>query len=152
MPDRTLAGSLFAGLTPEQTRTIAGCARPERFEKGAKLFRAGDDAASFFLLLTGRVALTLHDAGRAELTVETIEPGQVVGWSWLFEPHRWHFDGHAVEAVDALAFDAARVRAACDADHELGYELMRRFGAVIVDRLQHTRLRLLDVYGSHPRD
>jgi len=71
----------------------------------------------------------------------------VVGWSWLFAPYRWQFDGRAVQPCSLVSFDGARLRARCEADHELGYELMRRFAESIVERLQATRHQLLDVYG-----
>ena len=79
--------------------------------------------------------------------IETLHDGDVVGWSWLFPPHRWHFDGRATAPTSLIAFDGACLRGKCDADHELGYQLMRRFAASIVERLQATRLQLLDVYG-----
>ena len=70
-----------------------------------------------------------------------------MGWSWLFPPYRWHLDAIAREPVAAVAFDAACLRAKCDEDHELGYQLMRRFAALMLGRLAATRLQLLDVYG-----
>ena len=79
--------------------------------------------------------------------IETLGPGEVVGWSWLFEPYRWQFDGRAVAPTRVVAFDGACLRGKCEADHELGYELMRRFVASVIERLQATRLQLLDVYG-----
>jgi CRP-like cAMP-binding protein len=151
--DRIVADSpVFAGLAPDQLELIAGCARNVRFATGERLFREGDGADTFYLLRRGRVALTLRDPARGELVIETIEQGDVVGWSWLFPPYRWHFDAAVVENVAAVAFDGACLREKCDTDHELGYELMRRFAAVIIDRLQHARVRLLDVYGTRPRD
>ncbi len=80
--------------------------------------------------------------------ISTLGEGAVVGWSWLFPPHRWSFDARALEQVRAVAFDGGCLRGKCDADHELGYELMRRFAAVMLERLQATRLQLLDVYGG----
>ena len=74
-----------------------------------------------------------------------------MGWSWLFAPHRWQFDGRAVDPTRTIAFDGTCLRGKCDADHELGYQLMRRFAAVAVERLQATRLQLLDVYGQPRR-
>lgn len=151
--DQVVAESpVFAGLEPLQLELIAGCAQNVGFDKGERLFREGDPADRFYLVRRGRVALTLHAAARGELTVETVEPGDIVGWSWLFEPYRWHFDAVAVDGVRAVAFDGACLRDKCAADHALGYELMRRFAAVMIDRLQHTRMRLIDVYGSHPRN
>ncbi len=80
--------------------------------------------------------------------IETLGPGDVVGWSWLFPPYRWQFDAVALERVAAVALDGACLRAKCDDDTRLGFELTRRFAGVLIDRLQATRLRLLDLYGD----
>ena len=63
-------------------------------------------------------------------------------------PYRWHFDAHAAGEVHAVAFDAACLRGKCDADPALGYDLTKRFAQTLIERLQWTRLRLLDVYGN----
>ena len=79
--------------------------------------------------------------------IETLHAGDPVGWSWLFAPYRWQLDARALEPCELIGFDGACLRGKCEADHELGYQLMRRFAANLVDRLQATRLQLLDVYG-----
>jgi len=96
----------------------------------------------------GSVALEAFDPARGPIMIETIEPGEVLGWSWLFAPYTWHFDGRALTLVGALVFDGVCLRGKCEADPELGYEIMSRFAQVVIERLQWTRLRLLDVYGS----
>jgi hypothetical protein len=65
----------------------------------------------------------------------------------LFPPYRWLFDARALSRVRATAVDGACLRGKCEDDPVLGYDLMSRFAQVIIDRLQSTRLRLLDVYG-----
>jgi CRP/FNR family cyclic AMP-dependent transcriptional regulator len=139
---------LFAGLPDDDLALIAGCAKNVGFDEDELLFRDGDQADTFYLLRHGRVALELHVPERGGLVVETIEAGDVVGWSWLFAPYRWHFDARAVAPVRAVAFDGACLRGKCEDDKELGYELMKRFGQVMIDRLQHARVRLLDVFGN----
>jgi len=138
---------LFQGLAPEQLEVIAGCGRTEVIEAGAYVFREGDAADSFYAIRTGRVALEFTAPSRGPLILETLEAGEVLGWSWLFEPYRVRYDARAVEQVHAISFDGVCLRGKCERDHELGYTLVRRFAAVITERLQATRLRLLDVYG-----
>jgi CRP/FNR family transcriptional regulator, cyclic AMP receptor protein len=138
----------FVGLNPRWISDIVGCAHDEFLAAGAHLFREGAPAERCFLLRDGAVALEVATPGRGAVVIETLHAGEVVGWSWLFPPHRWQFDGRAVEPTRAIALDGACLRAKCDADHELGYELMRRFAAVAVERLQATRLQLLDVYAN----
>lgn len=139
---------VFAGLPPEHLELIAGCAQNVGFDEGAVVFREGDEADTFYLVRRGRVAFELHTPDRGGLVIETADVGDVVGWSWLFPPYRWHFDALAVEDVRAIAFDGACLRGKCAEDPRLGYELMQRFAQVMIDRLQHTRFRLLDVYGG----
>jgi CRP/FNR family transcriptional regulator, cyclic AMP receptor protein len=139
---------VFDGLDREQLELIAGCGRIVPFDSGARLFREGDAANTFFVVRRGRVALTTHVPARGEITIETLDAGEVVGWSWLFEPYRWHFDARAVEDVGTIAFDGDCLRGKCDTDPALGYELMRRFAQVMIGRLQATRTRLLDLYGD----
>ena len=138
----------FDGLAPRHLELIAGCGATARFEAGEPLFRAGEPAERFYVIRHGSVALELTVPQHEPVVIETLHDGELLGWSWLFEPHRWVFDAHAREATSAIAFDGACLRGKCEADHELGYQLMRRFAAVLTDRLQATRLQLLDVYGG----
>jgi CRP/FNR family cyclic AMP-dependent transcriptional regulator len=142
-----LESPVFAGLDPKYAARLAGCAQTTGWDDGDMLFREGDPADAFYVVRHGRVALEVFVPGRGTLTVETIELGEVVGWSWLFPPYRWHFDGRAVGSVRAVSVDGACLRSKCDEDPALGYELMRRFSQVMLERLQATRLRLADVYG-----
>jgi CRP-like cAMP-binding protein len=146
LDDVVLDAPVFAGLADADAAQLAGCARTTGWNDGETLFREGDPADAFYLVRRGRVALELFVPNRGPLTIETIEPGEVVGWSWLFPPYRWHFDGRAVGPVRAIQLDGACLRDKCNADPAFGYELMRRFSQVMLERLQATRLRLADVY------
>jgi len=137
----------FQGLPPADLEFLAGCARNVHFETGQRLLTEGQPADEFFVIRSGRVVLGYHDPDRGDLVVDTLDGGDVVGWSWLFEPHRWHFDADAAEPVSAVAFDATCLRAKCDSDMRLCYELTQRFARLVVERLEATRLRMLDVYG-----
>ena len=81
------------------------------------------------------------------MTIQTLGPGEVLGWSWLFPPYRWYFDGRALKQTQALVLDAIRVREKCEEDPKLGYELMKRSSAIIHHRMQAARLQIIDLYG-----
>ena len=137
----------FAGLAPDQLALLTGCAATAVFPAGSYLFREGDPAETFYLIRGGTVALEIATPGRGAVVVQTLSEGDVAGFSWLLEPHSWQFDGRAAERVLTVRMDGTCLRGKCDADQNLGYELMRRFAALAVGRLQATRLQVLDVYG-----
>jgi CRP-like cAMP-binding protein len=139
---------IFQGMSEEALELVSGCASNVRFADGEMLFREGDDANVFYVVRHGRVALDMFVPARGAVTIETVDPGEVIGWSWLFSPYRWHFDAKALGLVRATVFDAGCLRAKCEQDTAFGYDLMGRFAQVLIERLQWTRLRLLDVYGN----
>ncbi len=139
---------IFHGMSHEALELLAGCASNTRFADGEVLFREGDEANIFYVIRHGRVALETFVPARGPVTIETIDPGEVIGWSWLFAPYRWHFDAKALGLVRATVFDAACLREKCEQDTAFGYDLMSRFAQVMIERLQWTRLRLLDLYGD----
>ena len=140
--------SFFAGINESFTDLIAGCAKNVRFEAGQYLFRAGEPADQFYLLRQGRVELNLSTS-QGEMTIQTLGEDEVVGASWLVPPYRWGFDAQALDLVRAISLDATCLRGKCEADHDLGYEMMKRFMPILIHRLQATRLQLFD--GAKPR-
>ena len=139
---------VFLGLPDAMAALVAGCAHNEVFALGEHLLLEGDNADTFYLLRRGRIALSVHSPSQGPLIIETLEPGAAVGWSWLFPPYRWHFDATALDAVGVIAVDARCLRTKADADSEFGYALLQRVSQMMLDRLQATQLRLLDLYGD----
>lgn len=141
-----VAHPFFAELDPAFASLIAGCGSNTHFAGGQYLFREGEQADTFYVLRHGRVALETAAPQLGVRVVETIEAGEVLGWSWLFPPYRWHFSGRAIESVRAVRLDGACLREKCEQNHDFGYEVMKRFASIIIERLQATRLQLLDLY------
>lgn len=136
------------GLTESQAAYLVSCAKNVRFEPGAFLLREGDEASTFFLLRVGQVALEVNVPGKGPVVMESLGPGDLLGLSWLFPPHRVHLDARAVEPVVALAFDGGCLRGKMEDNHELGFALTRRLLAETYKRLQRVRLQRLDVYSG----
>ena len=131
------------GMSREQLAPLSEAATDVRFPARHRLFEDGGHAARFWLIQSGYVALDMHVPGEGRVRVETIGMGELVGWSWLFPPYTWAFGAVTVSPVEAFEFDGRAVRACCEADPELGYELTRRLARVIAQRLQATRVRLI---------
>lgn len=142
------AHPFFENLERRHLELLVGCAANVRFDPGQFLFRTGEEANQFFLLRQGTVALEITAPGRLPLTLQTLGAGEILGWSWLIPPYYWMFDARAVESTRAVALEGRCLRSKCEADHDLGYELLKRFAHILQQRLQATRLQLLDVYGT----
>jgi CRP/FNR family cyclic AMP-dependent transcriptional regulator len=136
------------GLKPQYLKLLIGCASNVVFQPDEFLFREGDEANSFYFIRTGKIVIETFIPGKGPLVIQSREAGEVAGWSWLIPPYRWHFDARAVEPVRAIALDGKCLREKCEEDHDLGYEMMKRFATIMADRLEAARLQLLDVYGS----
>jgi CRP-like cAMP-binding protein len=138
----------FAGLEPEIVQLVAGCGRNLRFEAGQYLFHEGEPANEFYLIRHGRVALEILPPGQPAMVFSTLGEGEIVGASWLVPPYRWMFDARATELTRVVGMDAACLRNKCEDNHHIGYEMMKRFLPVLLQRLQATRLQILDIYGK----
>lgn len=138
----------FKDLDPAYRSMLAGCGMNVVFRAGDFLFRENDPAERFFLIRAGKVALEIAVPGRGPVIIQTVQEGEVLGWSWLVPPYRMQYDGRAVELTRAIAFDGACIRKKCEEDPKLGYEFFKRFVVLIVQRLSALRLQLLDVYGQ----
>jgi CRP/FNR family transcriptional regulator, cyclic AMP receptor protein len=138
----------FKDLAKPHLETIVGCAANVTFDAGAFIYREGAQADHFYVVRHGKVGVETFAPGRGAMTVETVEDGEVLGWSWLFPPYKAHFDARALTLVRALSLDGACLRAKCEKDPAFGYEIMKRFAPVLIQRLDSTRLQLLDLYGN----
>ncbi|MCI4340091.1 MAG: cyclic nucleotide-binding domain-containing protein [Thermoplasmata archaeon] len=137
----------FHGTDPAFLEIAAHGATEQRFDAGAMLVEDGGVADAFLLILHGKVALEVAAPDRPRRTIQTIGPGEVLGWSWLVPPHRWVLDARAVKPTRAVALDAAVLRRALAAHPESGYQFLLRLLPVIAQRLENTRLQLLDLHG-----
>lgn len=146
MPDgmeRVVAQHPFCeGMSTEDILLLAGCAKNVKFRPGELLLRNGDLADRSFLLRAGRAALVVH----GQEVLETAEEGELLGWSWLFPPYRWHFDARAVTALRAIQLDGDCLRRKCEADPRFGFEISKRILYQVTRRLERSRLQALDVY------
>ena len=138
----------FKELERRYLELMTGCASNVQFEAGKFVFREGEKADKFYLLRQGKVAIEVFAPHRGHMTIQTLDAGNILGWSWLIPPYQWHFDARVVETVRAIALDGQCLRQKCEEDHDFGYELLKRFSTIMEERLRSTRLQLLDLYDA----
>ncbi len=136
----------FEGLADSYMSLVVGCASNVRFKPDTYIFKEGDEANAFYLIREGKVALEIFAPQHKPIIVETLEEGEILGWSWLFPPFHWKFHAHALHDTRAIAIDGKCLRTKCEENHDLGYEILKRFSQIIELRLEATLLQLTDVY------
>lgn len=132
------------GMPSAQQAELAELCEHVSIPSRQRLFDEGSRADRFWVIDAGQVTLDASVPGQGRVIIETLGRGDVIGLSWMLPPYQWRFGAVATQPTQAFVFDAPAVRAACDADPLLGYELSRRFSAVVVQRLQATRARLIE--------
>lgn len=137
----------WAGLNPQYIDLLKGCATFQRFGADQSIFREGGHADQFYLILNGHVRLDALVPGRGLVTIKTVGAGEALGWSWLFPPYQWHFSARASDSTEAMSFAGKTLRDQAEQDHDFGYELIKRISQLLLERLQETRLLLVDFYG-----
>lgn len=133
---------LTRGMTERHRRILSESAMEVEFVPGEQVFRMGDDANRFYLILNGAVQITSRDEHGQPVVIQEVHGGEVLGWSWLFPPYTWNFDAQATTPTRAIFFYGTRLRAQCDEDHDFGYEMLKRMSQILLERLQSTRRQL----------
>lgn len=146
LQDVIVSHPFFKNLNSKHVHLLTDCAAVERFGPGQELFHEGQAADRFYIIQKGRVALETFVPRVGPTTVQTIEAGGAVGWSWLYPPYQWQFSARAVDPVEAVVFGAASLRDKAEKHHKFGYDLLLRVGRVMLETLQSARRRLVEFY------
>lgn len=139
----------FKGLGINHLKMISECASVVEFDAGEYIYREGEAAKYFYMIRNGKVTLEVQAAGSGPIVVETLQGGELLGWSWTVPPYLRHFDARAIERTTAVILDGKCLQEKCDADLKLGYELQKRITYLLEKLLHSTKLQLIDIYSSH---
>lgn len=137
----------FKGLGKEYIDRLCSHVKAKHLQAGDVVFSQDDKASSFFVIREGQVEVQIPSIYGAPIVVQTLGKNQVLGWSWLLPPYKWHFEARASQDSVILEFDGEALRKQCEEDARMGYELMKHFAALMADRVQAARMRVLEVCG-----
>ncbi|MEU1184623.1 cyclic nucleotide-binding domain-containing protein [Streptomyces sp. NPDC005820] len=147
----TKATKLLTALPPPQRQRLMELAREVSFPEDARIFEAGGRADRFWVVRSGAVSLVQPVTSVQRVTVASLGAGDLLGWSWLFPPYQWDFGAEAFSPVRAYEFEAQPVLKLCEEDPALGVTLVRIVAEILAHRLEMTRGRLLEQYGTRRR-
>ena len=149
MAERVALHPFLAGMSRNHLALLTDCAIPVRFTKRQVVLQEGDFASRFYLIESGKVVLESGVELGQPVVIEEIGPGDLLGWSWMFPPHVWHFTARAIEPTEAIFFYGTILREYCERDHSLGYELFKRMSPIMLRRLQAAREKMLSLHARN---
>lgn len=138
--------NFFKDLREDYIDLLSGCCFYLSSQPNQIIKHEGDDAENFYLIREGKIAIQIHSPEYGPITLQTLAVNDVVGWSWLFSDYKWHFDIVSLDITRLIGINGKCLREKCEKNHDLGYELIKKFSKLIIDRLQATTIQLLDVY------
>jgi len=136
--------AFFRGFSPEHIHLFTDSAMEMYFEPGESILEEGTPANRFYLILEGKVVLGAELEDRGIIPVQTLGPGDDLGWSWLFPPYYTHLSARALTPTKTIFFYGTRLREEAEQDHEFGYQLMKRITEVMIRRLRATQHCLVE--------
>jgi CRP-like cAMP-binding protein len=139
---------IFKGLKQEYIALIASLAKLVPYRAQQYVFKQDLPAGNFFLVRDGTVTVEIPSVDGEPLAIQTLGSDAMLGWSWLIPPYRWAFDARARVDSNVIVVDGEKLRAACEADHDLGYELLKRFAVLMADRLNSARRAAIQHYSG----
>jgi CRP-like cAMP-binding protein len=151
MATRVELHPFLVGMNRSQLALLTDCAVAVQFKKGQIVFREGEIANRFYLLETGKITLEAGGVEGSPVVIDTIGAGDLLGWSWMFQPYTWRFTARAVATTTAIFFYGTILREYCEVDHSLGYELLKRMSVVMDRRMQAARDKTLAAVSVAPR-
>ncbi|MFH1046177.1 MAG: cyclic nucleotide-binding domain-containing protein [Candidatus Omnitrophota bacterium] len=141
----------FKDLKQEYLELLIGCAAEVNFTAGDVVIKEGGPADNFYLIKEGLVAIEIMTSSQRALTIQTIQGGDILGWSWLIPPYKARFNCRAIKDTQVIALDGRCLRGKCETNHDLGYELLKRLAQVFTQRLEATRWQLINAYGAETK-
>jgi len=141
---------LFEGLDDTALKEVAELCHERRYDGGAICFVQGRKATELHLCRSGSVDIIvrLHEPWGIEVTVHTVNGGEVLGWSALVEPYIYTASAKCVENTTDICINASDLMNFLKRRPDIGYQVMMYLSAVVSARLTETRLKLAKAVAS----
>ena len=138
------AHEFFSEFSDDVLKFLCECSSMREIKKGQILFLQGEHADKFYVVRSGLISIQMPAIMGPTLEIQTVNEDQVLGWSWLISPYQWNFQTKAEDDSELLQFDGAAILAQCEQDPKLGFELVKKFAALMSVGLNAARLKMMD--------
>jgi CRP/FNR family transcriptional regulator, cyclic AMP receptor protein len=138
------AHEFFSEFSDDVLKFLCECSSMRKIKKGEILFLQGEHADKFYVIRNGRISLQMPAIMGPTLEIQTLDKDQVLGWSWLISPYQWNYQTKAEEDSELLQFDGAAILARCEQEPKFGYELLKKFAALMSIGLNAARQKMMN--------
>ena len=138
------AHEFFSEFSDDVLKFLCECSSTREIKKGQILFRQGEHADKFYVVRNGLISIQMPAIMGPTLEIQTLGKDQVLGWSWLISPYQWNYQTKAEEDSELLQFDGAAILARCEQEPKFGYELLKKFAALMSDGLNAARQKMME--------
>lgn len=145
---KSLLGRTF-DLTDAHVEALLPLAQERTVANNEILYKQGDPAENFYLLVEGKVILEAELAPGVTASLNSIKPGYVFAWSALIGGTH-DLQARAVEVSDLLFFESSALIELMRGDHDLGYRIIRSMLRLMKDRLDARTGQFLRIMARHP--
>lgn len=131
---------LFKDLNDSQLTAVQGCCEEVEFNRGEKIFNAGDDPDYLWIVKEGQVELiddSQGQPGSKANIISTLSRPQIFGWSSLAARYKYRFSAYCTSrSCKFIKIKSAVLSDIAEKDHDMGYKMMSKLVAVIGTRFQ----------------
>jgi len=139
-------------LNPTQIEKIHSISTSLKAKEGEILAHEGDKAESFFIVLDGEISICNHVPKKGSKILETLGPGEMIGWSWLLKSSHWSFDVRVHRKANVLKIPAAKIMQLMEKDSTFKEAIHLCVIEVLASRLKNTRILFNDLYQNSSRE
>ena len=134
----------FSELNETEMTLLSDSARSIHLTEGDVLFRQGERADKFYVICDGLIKVQVPAIMGPALEIQSVGNDQLLGWSWLIKPYRWNFLAAAEKDSELIEFDGKAILQHCEQDPVFGYKLLKHFTALMSERLDAARHRMME--------
>jgi CRP/FNR family cyclic AMP-dependent transcriptional regulator len=139
----------FKDFTPSEIELLVKHAKFKTFNEGEFLFSTGQEAKSFYLVISGTVSLQVSSHEHGIIELDSVQDSEFIGWSWLKSPFIYKFDAINFVKTKTLKFDAKELKKEMDINHEFGFKMYKLFTLILIERLQAAKENIIDIYENN---
>jgi CRP-like cAMP-binding protein len=124
---------LFQDVSAATMNEISKIMVEEAHDKGSVLFKAGDLATGFYLVVEGTVTLSIGTAGEIDYTAN--RPGEAFGWTGMVDRPAYVATAQCSTPCKLVKIEKAKLNEALSKDPASSAGFFKRLAAAVVQRL-----------------